>query len=657
MRNSRISPRTAVLGGLLVAAVLALAAAYMVWSARQDLNAGLADLRLAQNETQARAAQSAPAVAFESARRDVARAYGNFQTADARLAPLAPVLEHLSGLPGIGQQAAAAPPAARLSDQLAAGTLSLLDGLQPIVNGLHGARGHTAIRTQQLVAQLAAGHDKFVRACAELDQAGATRARLRGYHDARLTSALQTVDRRLPQLRVLCRALALMPDFMGYGQPRTYLVAYQNNSELRASGGFIGSAGLLTLHAGQITQQFSGTGIRDNLSVPPPEPFLLYNRESAWLFRDSNWSPDFPTTAALERFFYRLDFHSDPFGVVDVTPQAASDILAATGPIYSPEYHRWITSSNVAQLADYYSHWTTAYGPEKFSNLDTQRKQFIGIMGRRVVARLGALSASRLYRLGNNIATAVARRDIQLQFHDRAAETLLRDAGASGEINQTRGDFLYVVGSNLAYNKINPWIHESVEYAVSVRSDRWLRARLTLHIRNTGAPAAMAASSYGPGGGRLGKPLDYADFVRVYAPNGAQLNHDAGWTESWLPGPAYGKEMFCGYIIVPVGQERTIHLEYVVPPNVFSPTHGREYTLVVQHQPGSHLDALTVSVTHDGRPATTWIERNPVADWTRSVPVTPRAFSPLPLPRNPARPVVAPWHWIEPHTYLRGLRP
>jgi len=134
---------------------------------------------------------------------------------------------------------------------------------------------------------------------------------------------------------------------LGADRPVSYLVAYQDANELRASGGFIGSASVITLRRGVASQVFESTGIADNLSVPPPEPVAYYNGEPGWLFRDSNWSPDFPTTAALERFFYQLDFHRDVPNVVDVTPQASSDILSATGPIYVPEYHRWVNGANV----------------------------------------------------------------------------------------------------------------------------------------------------------------------------------------------------------------------------------------------------------------------------------------------------------------------
>jgi hypothetical protein len=245
----------------------------------------------------------------------------------------------------------------------------------------------------------------------------------------------------------------------------------------------------------------------------------------------------------------------------------------------------------------------------------------------------------------------VAHRDILLNFEDPSEQALVRSVGASGEMSQTTSDFLYVVDTNLSYNKINPYVHLRTYYAVRIRRDRWLDARLTLHLVNVPAPPRVAHYGMGPGGGTLGGPDDYATFLRIYVPAGAELLSRSGWTQPWSPGPAYGKTMFCGYLIVRPGATRTIHLHYIVPPNVFLWSRGISYRLLVPHQPGSHPDQLTVSVTPDEAHSSTWTVRHPVLDWARSLAIPGLPFQPIPLPK-PLLAVVAPNHWIEPYAYL-----
>jgi hypothetical protein len=445
---------------------------------------------------------------------------------------------------------------------------------------------------------------------------------------------------------------------LGYPQPYTYLFAYQDSEEIKATGGFIGSMALVTVEGGKVRQEFQGTDVRDNLSVPPPEPMQLYNRDFAWLFRDANWSPDFPTSAQLERYFLRLDFHRDVAGVVNLTPQAIGDVLAATGPVYSPEYGQWIRSDNVARLADYYAHWTNGWGgPQQFANADTRRKQFMQIVAQHILTKMSSLSPAQWIGLLKELSQAVGRRDILVYFTDPEAERLARLTGADGEINRTSSDYLYVVDTNFSYNKLSKYVHTAVTYNVRVRPDRWLDAHLTVSYRNVGAPASLERQGWwGPGAGRLGAWNDYASFLRIFVPAGAEILSQSGWYQPWTPGSAYGKTMFSGYVIVRAGRTSTVRLHYVVPPNVFNASHGREYRLTVQHQPGSLPGRWAISVAAGGKQILSRVVPHPVGDLTAAAAVQPGPYTPIPLTRDGSG-VVAPGHVIEPHAYLRAPGP
>jgi hypothetical protein len=377
-----------------------------------------------------------------------------------------------------------------------------------------------------------------------------------------------------------------------------------------------------------------------------------YNGELGWLFMDSNWSPDFPTSAALERFFLKLNLGVDPPNVVDVTPSAAADILAATGPVFVPEYGRWVTAANVAQLSDYYTHFEPVQPVvpnESPAALDTQRKEFIGDVAKHLLARLNHVSPSILVRLAAQLAVGIKRGDVQLNFLDPAEEAFARDIGAAGGIDRTSADYLYVVDSNFSFNKINPWVSLTETYHATILPDRWVRSDLTLAFSNR-APVSLANHGTGPGDGALGGPLDYADFLRIYTPEGAQVESQTGWTQPWESGPAYDKTMFCGYLLVPNGQTRSVHLEYVIPPNIFSWSRGARYRLVVQHQPGSEPTSFTAVVEHDGQ-SSTWTVTRPLETFRRTIDIQKRPFQPIPL-ASQSWPVVAPDRWIEPHTFL-----
>lgn len=627
----------ALLAGLVALGV----SAYLLISARTLINDGVGQIDQARTEMSAVSNTASADRSLRSAAGRIRRARDDFAAAGARLRPLSPVVEHLGWVPVVGSQLVAAPPAARLATTTSDGLLVLLDGVRPIV---HTARVHQGKhRLEALAAGIASRRSAFERAYAHFSQALRIRRTLPAHPPAQLASALQVFDRALPPLRSACLGLTLAPRLLGAASPMTYFIAYQDPLELRATGGFIGSFGLVTVDRGAVKQHFQNSeiGDREQLRVPAPEPIRLYN-EIWWLLRDSNWSPDFPTTAAVERYFVRMDLGANPTGVINVTPQAAAAILAATGPMYVPEYHRTVTAANLARLTDYYAHWAPHAS-----------KRFIPIVAGHLIARIQSLDVRGWLRLASQLQNAVARGDILLHFPDAEDERLVRLLGADGGINGTTGDYLYVVDSNLSFNKINPYVHESVRYKVTVRSDRWLDARLSIRFWNQPEPAARMSQGFGPGGGTLGGPDDYASFVRVYVPAGGQLIDQSGWYDAWTPGPAYGKTEFPGYVIVRRGKTAIIRLHYVVPPNALAWSGGRRYRLVLQHQPGSHPDSVTVTL-HDGLGGSrTWHLDHPDRQWSVTAPIVPRAIQPIPLPRQ-QQPVVTPGHLLEPHLYFQG---
>ncbi len=361
IRHSVRSRRWLLIGGFVTVCLLysiALIASLLI--ARHDMLAGVSAARRAENDVQPHRLTASPQAALIQASSSLLAASADFHQADSRLTLFAPLLRHLSWIPAVGGELAASPTAAKLGEQTAGGGYDLLRALQPVL-GTGSSSVH--LSAPLLLRRLNNQEPRIGTACASLQQAEVSRHALDGIDSASLAQSLASLDRQLPRITTLCHTLQLLPGALGYPKPVSYLLGYLNPSQIRAGGGFLGSVGLLTLRSGKVSQQFTGTWLRDNLSYPPPSPIAKYEGEPAWLFRDSNWSPDFPTTAALERFFAHLDLGWNVQGVINVTPQVSVDALRALGSFYSPQYHRWITAGNVSQLADYYAHQATDSGP------------------------------------------------------------------------------------------------------------------------------------------------------------------------------------------------------------------------------------------------------------------------------------------------------
>jgi hypothetical protein len=135
------------------------------------------------------------------------------------------------------------------------------------------------------------------------------------------------------------RAMRLAPDMLGIKGKRTYLLIFQNNAEVRSTGGLPGAFAILKADKGHVTIVTQGSAATD---IPQyAEPFVkltkdernVYGQLMAKDFRDINFTPDFPRTAAIGRAMVKDKLGVKVDGVLSVDPVALSFLLKGTGPI------------------------------------------------------------------------------------------------------------------------------------------------------------------------------------------------------------------------------------------------------------------------------------------------------------------------------------
>ena len=135
------------------------------------------------------------------------------------------------------------------------------------------------------------------------------------------------------------RIARLLPPMLGSQGARTYLVAFQNLAELRATGGILGSFALVRADHGKITILDQGASSRRLGYFDPPVAELtknereLYSQLMAQYPQDVNFTPNFPTAAPLFAEMYRLRKGTQVDGVVAIDPVALSYTLKGAAPI------------------------------------------------------------------------------------------------------------------------------------------------------------------------------------------------------------------------------------------------------------------------------------------------------------------------------------
>ena len=202
----------------------------------------------------------------------------DFGLLKAEVQPFLPFTPWLEWVPVYGGDLASSGKLLEIGDLLLEGGEQSYEALGPLLSAMEQGEPLTPPQAIRLLEQAAPG---LTQARANIAQA----ASLRSEVDAALLSPRtrgileQYMDPLLPKLTDGLEAALALPGFMGATSsgPKTYLLLAENEDELRATGGFITSAGNLVVRNGQILSlTFQDTGTLDDWAMPyPPSPWQL----------------------------------------------------------------------------------------------------------------------------------------------------------------------------------------------------------------------------------------------------------------------------------------------------------------------------------------------------------------------------------------------
>src|SRR6185295_19866811 len=114
---------------------------------------------------------------------------------------------------------------------------------------------------------------------------------------------------RLPALVQTLRDTTALLDLLGAQGERRFLLISQNPDELRATGGYIGSAGVISVADGSVRLlEYGSSRLYDTPAdrrAITPAPFNTY-LGGYWVLAGANWWASFPDVARQLAYFYTL---------------------------------------------------------------------------------------------------------------------------------------------------------------------------------------------------------------------------------------------------------------------------------------------------------------------------------------------------------------
>lgn len=308
---------------------------------------------------------------------------------------------------------------------------------------------------------------------------------------------------------------------LGDNREMRYLVTFQNNTELRPTGGFIGSFAEMNLLNGAISSVHVPPGgtydLQGQLSnfVYSPTPLQLLTER--WQFHDANWFPDFPQSSKKLLQFYNEAGGPTVDGVIAINATMMPQLLEILGPVEMPEYDRVITAENflfetqkIVELE-----YDAYYQPE--NREESAPKQFIGDLAPIVLERIKNADMNTMMAIADLLGKSLATKDVQLYFEHPSLQAQMEQLGWSGSIKQTNGDYLMVVNTNLGGGKTDTVIDQFVDVDVHIADDGTVTNTVTIRKEHKGIKSTLFEG------------VNNVDYVRLYVPEGSTLLKASGF--------------------------------------------------------------------------------------------------------------------------------
>lgn len=393
-------------------------------------------------------------------------------------------------------------------------------------------------------------------------------------------------------------------EIMGEQSAKKYLIIFQNNAEIRATGGFIGTYGLLDLDQGQIKKLFiDGIYNLDGQlkeKIIPPKP--LQKIAIPWTTHDANWFADFPTSAQKIMWFFEKTGGPTVDGVISLTPTVIEKLLELTGPIEIPEYGVTLNAQNFAEVTQY----KVEIDYDKELN---QPKKILADFAPKFIDKISQELKKNNLEVLKIINQALKEKHILFYFSEPDLEQFVKTQGWGGEILEAKKDYFAVINSNIDGRKTDWVIKEDIRYSSEIETDGSVIDTLAISRHHLGgnskydwfnAVNADYLRVYLPKGSQLisvsGQTKEEAKPLIDYAQAGYKIDEDLGVEEKTLikdeaSGTEIfeenGKTVFGNWVYVKPGETTTLIYKYRLPFKLNTAKESIDFGLLAQKQSGS----------------------------------------------------------------------
>jgi hypothetical protein len=388
--------------------------------------------------------------------------------------------------------------------------------------------------------------------------------------------------------------IKVLPSLLGESEEKKYLILFQNDKELRSTGGFITAYALLRMDKGVIKiDKSEDIYSLDNTipnKPPAPKPILKYlGKVDTFNLRDSNINPDYIESMKTFMSMYKKSSEREKIdgiiamdsSVLVTTIKILDDQVSAGGLNFTTKNDpRCDCPQVIYQLEDNIS--------RPVNYIKTERKGLLGQLLQALMTK--ALSSSpKVYwgPLFQTLITQTNQKHIMFYLFNEDAQSGIEALNAAGRIRDFDGDYFHLNDTSFSGAKVNIFLQQEVESNYQIGNDGTITKTVTVNYKNP-----YPASDCNLERGGLCLNALYKDWFRVYVPKGSKLVESKGSQVKVTTYEELGKTVFDGFLTVRTQGKNTLMLTYTLP---FKWT-GSHLPVLIQKQPGTNGNKYTSKV-------------------------------------------------------------
>lgn len=387
-----------------------------------------------------------------------------------------------------------------------------------------------------------------------------------------------------------------LPELLGESEPKRYLVLFQNDGELRATGGFLTFYSIFRIDEGVIEVEDSSDIYELDDSIPshpaPPDIVRKYLEVNRLYIRDSNLSPDF--VESMDSFMDQYENSSkeqDIDGIVALDTDVLVNMIKILGEVSASgltftaeEDARCDCPQVVYVLEDEIS--------RPVNYIRTNRK---GLISELMLALMNkALSSSPGQYWGplfQQFIVDAQEKHVLFYVFNKDAQGGIEALNWAGRIKPYEGDYMHINDVNLGGSKSNLFISQNVKIDYTVSDSGEINKKVTIEYKNGWPHSDCNLES---GGLCLNSRM--RNFQRFYVPEGSVLNDVQGSQVEVETKKELGKTYFESFLTInPLGKAEIIY-DYTLP---FKLKDDSILPLLIQKQPG--VEVVKVEIFVNGK--------------------------------------------------------